>query len=188
MTRVILTKKIKDMKKIIIINGLISGVIVASMGLFSAANCDGNTEFSSGSMILGFAVMLLAFSLNYVGIKNYRDKYNGGVISYGRALLVSLYMCLIASTIYVVGWMIEMYAFMPDWIEKYSAHALKAASEAGASAEELASKAKEMEFYINAYKSPLGVALITYMEILPMGILVSLIIALIVRRKAVPAS
>ena len=176
------------MKKIILINGLISGVIVACMGLFSAAGCDGNSDFSNGSMILGFAVMLLAFSLNYVGIKNYRDKYNGGVITYGRALVLSLYMCLIGSTIYVVAWMIDMYAFMPDWIDRYSAHTLKAASDAGASAEELASKAKEMEFYVNAYKSPIGVALITYLEILPMGILVSLIIALVVRRKAVPAS
>jgi len=59
-------------------------------------------------MLVGYAAMLLAFSLVYVGVKSYRDRENGGVICFGKAFQVGLLISLVASTIYVITWMIDL--------------------------------------------------------------------------------
>src|ERR1017187_9822075 len=74
-------------------------------------------------MLIGYASMLVALSLVFVGIRNYRDKYNNGVISFGKAFKIGIMIVLIASTIYVVAWLIDYFFFIPDFMEKYSSMA-----------------------------------------------------------------
>src|SRR5215210_668865 len=93
------------MKKNILIYGLIAGVIVSVLMLLSMnyiSHCEGNVDYTT-SMVIGYASMLLAFSLVFVGIRNYRDKYNGGVISFGKAFKIGILIVLIASTMYVAS-------------------------------------------------------------------------------------
>lgn len=170
------------MKKNVLIYGLLSGVCVATFMSFSIAYCYNEDSFD-GSMLLGYAAMLLSFSLIFVGVKNYRDNLNGGVITFGKALLMSLYMSLIASTLYVAGWMIAYYNFFPDFIDKLAAYQLSPAKVSQMTPQELAGIRGQMETFKEWYASPLGVAGATYMEILPVGLLVALITALILKRK-----
>src|SRR6218665_1281532 len=88
------------MKKNVFVFGSIAGLIVSALMLWSIAACYKNADFE-GSMLLGYASMLLAFSFVFVGIKNYRDKYNEGVISFGRAFKIGLFITLIAFTRFV---------------------------------------------------------------------------------------
>ncbi|HEY8898017.1 MAG TPA: DUF4199 domain-containing protein, partial [Niastella sp.] len=87
------------MKKTVIVFGLISGLIISAL-LIITTTCYSSNHFE-GSEVLGYAGMLVAFSFIFVGIKSYRDKYNGGVISFGKATLTGLYITLIGSTMYV---------------------------------------------------------------------------------------
>ncbi|MFC4144051.1 DUF4199 domain-containing protein [Pedobacter mendelii] len=171
------------MKKIVIVFGLIAGLIVSALMLFSIANCYNSADFES-SMFLGYASMLLAFSFIYVAVKNYRDKYNDGIVSFGKAFRIGLYISLIASTFYVIVWLIDYYVFVPDFMDKYTTHVLLEAKKAGASPSAMAFKVKEMDDYKEMYKNPFFVVLLTYTEILPIGLIVSLICALIIKRKA----
>ena len=100
------------MKKNIIVYGIISGLIVSLLMaiILTVANNRGNFD---SSMVMGYASMLIAFSLILVGIKNYRDKYNGGVISFGKAFKIGFFISLIASTIYVIAWLFEEHFFFP---------------------------------------------------------------------------
>ena len=175
------------MRKNILIYGLISGIIVSvfmlvSMNYFS--HCEGNVDMST-SMAIGYASMLIAFSLVFVGIRNYRDKYNGGVISFGKAFTIGILIVLIASTMYVVAWMIDYFFFMPDFAEKYGAHILTELKNSGASQTEIDKQTKEMADFARMYKNPLINAMMTYMEILPVGLIVTLISAFILKRKTV---
>jgi hypothetical protein len=68
-------------------------------------------------------------------------------------------------------------------MERYSAHVIEKAQSSGASAAEIASKTKEINSMKGLYSSVLGVVLLTYMEIFPVGVVVSLITALILKRK-----
>jgi hypothetical protein len=170
------------MKKNVLIFGSISGLIIAATGGISGALCYNNPEFQ-GNMWVGYGSMLLAFSLIFVAIKNYRDKYNEGMISFGKAFRIGLYIVLITSTVYVLIWLIELYAFFPDFMTKYVAHILNDAKAHGATDVELKQKAAGMAGYVKMYQNPLGVIVLTYMEILPVGLVIALIAALILKRK-----
>ena len=173
------------MKKNIIVYGLIAGVVVSTLMLFSVnsmSHREGNFDYDKG-LLIGYASMLIAFSLVFVGIRNYRDKYNGGVISFGKAFKIGIMIVLIASTIYVVAWLIDYFFFMPDFMEKYSANMIDKLKASGASQVEIDKQTKEMASFARMYKNPFFNAMMTYVEILPVGLIVALISSLILKRK-----
>lgn len=172
------------MKKNIFIFGLISGLIVTSFMVYSVDSCYRNSDFE-GNKVLGYAGMFLAFSFIFIAIKNFRDKQQQGSITFGKAFTVGVCTSLVASTIYVVVWLIYFYGFIPDFMDKYTLHVLKEAKESGASALEIQGKVKEMDNFKEMYKNPIWVVLITYSEVLPVGLIISLISAFILRKKPV---
>ena len=174
------------MKRNILIYGLIAGIIVSVLMVISInyiSHADGKVDYNT-SLLIGYASMLIAFSLVYVGIRNYRDKYNGGVISFGKAFKIGLMMVLIASTIYVAAWLIDYFFFIPDFMEKFSAQEIADLKASGASQAEIDKQTKEMANFAEMYKNPLFNALMTYAEILPVGLIVTLISSLILKRKS----
>ncbi|MFI5453017.1 DUF4199 domain-containing protein [Pedobacter sp. UC225_61] len=172
------------MKKNILSFGLLSGLIVSLMILVTVIVCYNSKEFS-GSMVLGFTIMILAFSFIFVGVKNYRDKFNNGIITFGKAFKIGILIALIASTMYVIVWLIAYYGFIPDYLDKYSAHAIAQAKADGSTPAELNKTIEEMSSYKEMYKSPILVILLTYMEILPIGIIISILSALILKGKTI---
>ncbi|MBC7889192.1 MAG: DUF4199 domain-containing protein [Ferruginibacter sp.] len=171
------------MKKTILICGLIAGLISTSLfiGLMILGKA-GDIDFNNG-MLYGYTLMILAFSLIFVGTKITRDKHNGGEISFGKAFRVGLYITLIASTMYVIVWLIDYYFFIPDFAEKYSAHVLEKLKASGAGQAEIAKQSAAMAKFGEMYKNPFFNALLTYSEILPVGLAVSLISALLLKKK-----
>ncbi len=167
------------MKKNIIIYGLIAGIVVSFLMLFSISI---GFDFNIG-LLIGYASMLIAFSFVFVGIRNYRDKYNGGVISFSKAFKIGIMIVLIASTIYVIAWLIDYYFFNPDYLEKYAAHMLDKLKASGASQIEIDKQTKEMADFAKMFKNPFFNAMMTYVEILPVGLIVTLISSFILKRK-----
>lgn len=170
------------MKRNVIVFGLISGLIISAfMGILMAVYR--NNPDLEGSMMVGYTAMIVAFSFVFIGTKNYRDKYNNGIITFGKAFRLGLYITLIASTMYVIMWVIEYYFFMPDFMDKYSEHIIKGLHESGATQADIDKKILEMGKYKEMYKNPVFVVLLTYAEILPIGILITLISSFILKRK-----
>ncbi|HEY4197819.1 MAG TPA: DUF4199 domain-containing protein [Mucilaginibacter sp.] len=167
------------MKKTIIICGLIAGLIATAWTIAGMAGLH-----IEGSLLLGYSTMLVAFSLIFVAVKNSRDKFNGGFISFGKALQIGLLITLIASTIYVAAWLISYYYMNSDYLDKYAAHVLAKMKTDGASAAELQKKTTELQNFREMYQNPFFNAMMTYLEILPMGIVISLIAAFILKRKS----
>src|SRR4030095_4431509 len=144
------------MKKNVIIYGLIAGIVVSILMLFTVnyiSHCEGSIDFDT-SMLIGYASMLIAFSLVFVGIRNYRDKYNEGVISFGKAFKIGILIVLIASTMYVVAWLIDYFFFIPDFMEKFSASELEQLKANGASQIEIDEKIKEIANSAEMLKNP----------------------------------
>ena len=173
------------MKKNIIVYGLIAGIVVSILMVFSInyiSHVEGKVDYNT-SLLIGYASMLIAFSLVYVGIRNYRDKFNGGVISFGKAFKIGIMIVLIASTIYVVAWLIDYFFFIPDYLEKFSAQELDKLKASGASQMKIDKETMKMANMVRMLKNPLFNALMTYAEILPVGLIVTLISSLILKRK-----
>ena len=166
------------MNKIVLKNGLFGSSIVTALLLSVTFYMKANPE-KEVSMFLGFAGMLLAFIFVVLGIKQQRDT-NNGFISLGKAFLTGFWITLIISTIYVIVWLIIFYNFFPNFAEHYTDMAI-----AKASPDEVAQVTEEMNSFKEMYKSPIMVILLTYMEILPLGIVFSLISALILKKKQI---
>ncbi|TDE15462.1 DUF4199 domain-containing protein [Dyadobacter psychrotolerans] len=171
------------MKRNVVVFGLISGVVLAVFSMIVTWQCYKNEDFES-NMLLGYTFMLAAFSSIFVGIKSYRDKHNMGVISFGKAFKIGLLITLIASTFYVVAWLFEYYLIIPDFMDRYTAHTMKEFVAGGATPQEISLKESEMQGYVEMYKNPAYVVLFTYAEVLPIGLVISLISALILKRKS----
>lgn len=170
------------MNKNILIFGSIAGLIASSMLIAMTITCYNSNKFE-GNMLLGYTFMLIAFSFVFVGVKNYRDQINGGAISLGKAFKIGAIIALIASTLYVLIWLICYYMFIPDFMDKFTAHFLNELKAKGTSAVKIKEEMANMDFYREMYKTPFGVILLTYMEILPLGLIVSFITAIMLRRK-----
>lgn len=173
------------MKKNIIVYGLIAGVIVSVIMLFTMnylSHCEGSVDYET-SMLIGYTSMLAAFSFVFVGIRNYRDNNNDGVISFGNAFKVGISIVLIASTVYVLAWLIDYFFFIPDFMDKYSAHMIEKLKASGASQIEIDKETEDMAKIIKMCKNPFLNAMMTYAEILPPGLIVTLVSSLILKRK-----
>ena len=151
------------MKKTVLIYGLIAGFI-CSISFFFMGD---EMNFDKG-MIYGFGSMILAFSLIFVAVKNYRDKHNGGSITFGKAFTIGFFVALIASTVYVLSWLYCLNYMFPDFADKYTSYIIDQMQEKGATAAEI---------------TPVIVILYTYMEILPLGIIIALITAAFLKKK-----
>ena len=173
------------MKKTILVFGAISGVIISLfMGISMAVVGCGAGEPGNGAMIIGFSAMAVAFSFIFVGIKNFRDKQNGGTITFGKGFLLGLMISLVASTLYVITWGVEFHFFMPDFMDKYSAMQISQLHESGKTGAEIDQAVKGIEQASYNYKNNIFFfAMYTYMEILPVGVIITLISALILKRK-----
>lgn len=174
--------KIFCMKPIVLKYGLLGGLIVSLVLCACTIYC-ANTGKFEGSMVLGYASMILAFSFIFVAVKHIRDKQDDGAISFGKAFKVAILITLVTSTVYVLVWLVCYYFFIPDFMEQYTSYTLNKAQAQGVSAAELSKQTEQMKEYADMYKNPLFVVLLTYMEILPVGLLVSLLAAFILKRK-----
>lgn len=164
------------MNNIIVKNGLLGSGIVSALLISITMYMKSNPE-KEVSMMIGFAGMLLAFIFVALGIKQQRNASNG-LISFGKAFLTGFWITLIISTIYVLVWLVILYNFFPNFAEHYTDMAI-----AKASPDELTKVTEEMNSFKEMYKNPIWVILFTYMEILPLGIVFSLISALILKKK-----
>ena len=170
------------MKKIVLTFGLIAGVVMSSMMILAVTVID--TEHGTGSMVVGYTSMVLAFLMVYFGVRSYRDNVNGGVLSFGRGFRVGITIAAIGSVFYVATWEVVYRNFMPDFMEKYAASQIEAERKAGKSEAELAETQKTMAGYVESYKNPLYRAGLTFLEPLPVGLLMTLIAAGTLRRKS----
>lgn len=170
------------LRKSLIYGGLAGGlnvvIVLLALTVFGS-------EHLGGSELFGYLVMLLALSMIFVGIKRYRDRELGGVIRFGTAVTLGLGISLVASLIYVAVWEANVAMTGDDFAESY-ANAVIAQREAeGVSDEDLQAELDEMAVWRERYANPLYRIPITFTEIFPVGLLVTLASAGLLRNPDV---
>ena len=174
------------MRKIVFTYGLIAGGILAVTFLITLPFHDA-IGFDR-AMVVGYTSMVLAFLLIFFGVRSYRDNVAGGHVSFGRALAVGALIGVVASMCYVLTWEVIYFGTKSDYIEKYQAHMIEKARQAGESAEAIAAKQAEMAKFAEMYRNPLINSAMTFMEPLPVALVVALVTAAVLsRRKKSPA-
>jgi len=166
-------------KKTILSFGLISGAIISLMMALTVPFQDKIGH----SYIVGYATIVLSLLLSFFGIRSYRDNVQNGHISFGRAFVVGLSITVISCLCYVATWEIIYYNFMPDFMDKYGAHILQKMQASGATAAAIQQKSEEINKLKVMYKNPLFNAAITFIEPFPVGLVITLVSAAILRKK-----
>ena len=168
------------MKRIVWTFGLISGGMMAAM---MAVTIPFENQIGDKGEIIGYTTMILAFLMVYFGIRSHRDTMMDGAIGFGRAFQVGILITVIASACYVAAWEVIYHTMAPDFAEKYAARALEKARTSGASAAQLEAKRTEMAKFAEMYKNPVLNVGMTFLEVLPIGVVVVLVSAGILSRK-----
>jgi hypothetical protein len=172
------------MRKIVIVYGLIAGAIAAVLMWLLVTFVKNERIDFDNAVIWGYATMIVALSLVFFGIKSYRDN-NGGRISFLRGLQIGILISLIAAVCYAVSWEIYYPTGGQQFIEKYTAYHLDKMRKDGASEAEVEKARVEGEQFMELYKNlPVRFAF-SLIEILPVGIIVTLLSAFLLRKKEV---
>ena len=168
------------MRRIVITYGVIGGLIVA-FGMVL-----GITLVPAGGtlgMVVGYLSMLVALTMVFMGVRSYRDTVGGGVIRFWPAFGLGLAIALIACLFYVAMWELYLWQTGYTFFDEYIAQAIADMRVQGASATEIAAFAKEMEAFKLLYAQPLSRMAITLSEIAPVGLLVALVSAGLLRNS-----
>jgi len=168
------------MKNIVIRNGIIAGLIVGIPMLAYFMSLPADASLSSSMTVFTYLVMLVALSMVFVGIKQYRDQALGGVIKFGPALLVGLGISAVAGVFYVIAWELCT-AFMKfNFTAFYAQQMVEQARASGADEQAAAAQATR---FTEMYANPLFRIPMTFLEIFPVGILVSLVSAALLKNS-----
>ena len=172
------------MFRLILRYGIIAGLIVGAPMLYVMLTAT-ETEAHLGGMLIGYLTMLIALTAVFLGVKQYRDRIKGGVIRFLPALGVGLAISLVASLIYVLSWEVSIAFSKFDFAASWQNHMIDAAKARGASAAEIARVTQEAADWAAMYAKPLFRMSMTFVEIFPVGVLVSLITASVLRNPRV---
>jgi hypothetical protein len=174
------------MKKTVWTFGLIGGAVMAAL-MFATIPFVDRIGFDKGE-IIGYTTMILAFMLVFFGIRSYRENVSEGRITFGRAFAVGILITLIACVCYVVAWEVLYYKFMPDFADKYAGYMIEKVRASGATQQAIDAQMQQMQSFKAMYDNPFINAAITFTEPFPVGLIVTLISAAILRKKKIAAS
>jgi uncharacterized protein DUF4199 len=169
------------MKKIVLVFGLISGALMA-LFMFATMPFIDKIGLDRG-YVVGYTGMVLAFMLVFFGIRSYRENVGGGAITFGRAFAVGILIAVISSICYVIAWQILFHTFMPDFFDKYAAHVIEKARASGATPEKMHATVQEMDQVKQLAHKPFLHIAFTFLEPFPVGLIITVISAAILRKK-----
>jgi hypothetical protein len=169
-------KEEKAMQKIVLRYGLASGgILVAMMAVM--------LSLFGHSGIAGYSSMVLSFLLVFFGVRSYRDNVAAGTIGFGKAFQVGFLITLITCAMYVIAWEIAYFKFFPNFLDQYSANVIAKMRSSGASEAAVRETTTKMAELAKNYSNPFFNSAITFMEVFPVGLIMTLVSAAILRRK-----
>jgi hypothetical protein len=174
------------MKKTILKFGLISGALSSLMML--ATMPFANKIGFDRAEVVGYTTIVLSFLLVFFGIRSYRDNTGNGQITFTKAFTVGISITLISCICYVVTWEILYFTVLHDFVlhdfmAKYGAHQVEKLRASGASAAAIQALRQQVARSTELYENPFYNAAITFMEPFPVGVVVTLLSAAVLRKK-----
>ena len=170
------------MKRTVLTFGLISGAVCA-VSMLATIPFEDAIGWEKGA-ILGYTIIVLSALIVFFGVRSYRENVGGGQLTFGRGFAVGILITVISSACYVGTWEIMYFKLMPGFADKYAAYMVEHAKASGASPQKLDETERQAKQFKQMYDNPaLNVAL-TFSEVFPVGLGVTLLSAGILRKKA----
>ncbi len=176
------------MLKRIVYFGIIAGVILGTP-LFAMTVTHTGPAIGLLGMVIGYLTMLVALSTIFLAIKQQRDEAGGGVIRFWPAFALGLGITAVAGLFYVAAWEAAQAIVHEDFAAAYARATIANAEAAGTRGAALARVEADMATFRRNYADPLFRLPMTFAEIFPVGVLVSLVSAALLRNsRLLPAA
>ena len=170
------------MLRLIVRYGVIAGLVVG-VPMFSLTVFGRNEGLEKYGYLIGYTTMLIALSAIFIAIKKHRDTALGGVIGFWPALGIGLAISFVAGIFYVASWELAVSVAHLDFASSYAQSMIDAAKAKGLTGDALAKAVADAEQFKVNYANPLYRLPMTFIEIFPVGVLVSLISAGLLRNS-----
>jgi len=174
------------MTKTVLTFGILSGLIIAALVWTTATLADRDAIAFERLDIVGYASMLIALTMVFFGIKSYRDKVGKGTITFWKGVQVGFLISLISAFLYwggAISYGIVNPNFEANFIRKFTDLKVNKPAEQGAPQAQIDKAKSEVEMMQTLFKNPVLFFLVCLMEMLPVGIVVTLISAALMRRR-----
>jgi hypothetical protein len=133
--------------------------------------------------ILGYASILLSMIFVFLGIKQYRDKFNGGFISYGKALKIGLLIVILPSIAFGLFDLVYSHYLDPEVMNKYYNQMVEQ-MRASVPASEFPAKLKELEASKAMFQNGFFQFFIMATTVMAIGFIVAVVSAFLLKKKA----
>lgn len=163
--------------------GAIAGLLIGGVLSLIIVTMGDRMQHGATGMLIGYLTMLVGLSLVFVAIKRHRDADLGGVIRFWPAFALGLGVSFIASVFYVIAWEATQAITGMDFASTYASAVIERQKAAGISGEALAKLVADMEQFKINYANPAYRLPMTFTEIFPVGVIVSLISAALLRNS-----
>ncbi len=170
------------MLRTVLVYGAIAGLITITSIAIGFQMAGG--KVAESSQLTGYLIMIAAMSLIFVGVKRYRDQSLGGVIRFWPAFRLGLGIAAMAGLVYVLGWEAYLQVTDLDFMRAYADMMQQKYIADGLAGEALQAKLDKMQAAMELYKNWWFRMPLTFLEIFPVGLIVALISAALLRNPA----
>jgi hypothetical protein len=175
------TLRAMNMKKTALTYGLLSAAVSTAMMFITVPFI--RPESQGTADVLGYTSILLSALFVFFGIRSYRENAGEGRMTFGRGLAVGLIITLISTVCYAAAFEVMYFKLVPDFGERFSTCMVEHARAAGSTSEEVERVAGRAQVLKQLYDNPATNAALTFATSFPIGLVVALISAAILKRK-----
>lgn len=141
-------------------------------------------DYKKGELT-GYGSIVLSLLLIIAAIKNYRDKKNGGMISFGEAFGLGSEISGIAAVIFGI-YIFALYKFIrPELADNLIDFYKNKIISSGQSQDVIARQLSEFNQQAALYSNPIAMAIVMMLTVFAIGLTITLISSLFLKRKVV---
>jgi hypothetical protein len=171
------------MKKVVLVYGLIAGAIVAAMMFITIPMYDSGQLNHDNGELIGYTTMTVALSMIFFGVKSYRDNYSGGTVSFWKAIKIGLMITAVAAIMYATAWEFVYPNMSKEFMDGMLQGQIDELRTEGATTAKIEETRAEWTRIMELYKNPAIRFAMTIMEVLPVGLILTLLSAGLLRNK-----
>lgn len=141
-----------------------------------------STDFGTREVV-GYAAIVISLLFVFFGIRHYRDKENGGTLSFGKGLQAGVLITLIPAAVFGLFSVVHTEVIDPNFTETYYSHYL-AEQQKMLSPEKFEQVKAEFEAQRAMFENPVFNFFLMFLTVFVIGLIITVISSLVLKRSS----
>lgn len=169
------------MKNITLKYGLIAALIVVGVPATTMSIVGWGSESFDVGQVVGYSSMIVAMAMVYFAMRHYRDKENEGVMSFGEGMKIGVLISSMGGAAWGLYNLVFVLWIMPDFYEQYYASTSGQTMGTPEFEKGFAEMMDQMGFWYTTF----GGTVLMFLTVFLIGLVISVISSLVVKRAVV---